>query len=281
MVVIMNTLDLPLLVLLFFLFFSYAVVTLQFIFPISALFIVSLLIYVKITKTIIISKDDLFWLSCTTVNFVGLIRTPNFSSAILFTGFLLIFVLLKIYLSMMTNWTSFFIRTSLVFSSVHVVSTITQYFIPGFIQALNQIILPSAAYSVNMYQLKVSKYAGITGQVGANSFYITIFLAVIFSSLMIKKRRFLLVLIFMLGFIALLLTTKRGLLLFNSIAILYLFFLVNLGRSKKNKKAIVISLILLVTISVFSAAIYLISNPSIATKILVDDDITSGRIGIY
>ena len=98
---------------------------------------------------------------------------------------------------------------------------------------------------------------------------------------MIKKRRFLLVLIFMLGFIALLLTTKRGLLLFNSIAILYLFFLVNLGRSKKNKKAIVISLILLVTISVFSAAIYLISNPSIATKILVDDDITSGRIGIY
>lgn len=267
--------------LLFFLFFSYALVSLQLIFPIIAIGIVFVFLIKNFNKSIVISRENQIWLICVMINFVGLIRTPKINDAVVFAGFILVFVLLKISLSNSDNWKGIFIKYALFFSSIHVVSTLMQFFNPSVLDSVNKLILPSAAYNINRYQLSIGKYAGITGQVGANAFFITISLAVSFCFLVENKKKYLTGLMFILGLCALVLTTKRGLLLFNITTIVAVFLIVRYAKLKKNNR---IALYLIITLMAGLLAIIgisLLGNLPLFNQMLADDNSASERLMIY
>lgn len=270
-----------LLILMLFLFFSYALVSLQFLFPIIAMGVVVVFVFKKANKSINLSSEDILWFLCVGINIIGLIKAPNITEALLFTGFILVFSLLKIVLSNFENWGEFFLKGSLMFSSIHVFSTLMQYFNPEIVQRVNQMILPSGAYNVNTYQVVLGRYAGITGQVGANAFYITIFIAIMFCYLIENKKSYYVYLLVALGFIALVLTAKRGLLLFNIITVISVILVSKFSKFKRDNKAVLISLISLLILSLTIVGFLLISNNPMTSQLLVDDDFTSGRVGIY
>lgn len=270
-----------LILLLFFLFFSYALVSMQFLFPIIAAGVIIIFFIKRFNKSIQISGEDKIWLLCLIVNVIGLIRTPNIKEAIVFLGFILVFILLKISLSNLENWKVTFLSGVLTFSAIHVFSTILQYFNPEIVRRINQLILPSAAYNINRYQVSVGRYAGITGQVGANAFYITIFLAVIFCFLIEYRKKYVTGPLFIMGCVALILTTKRGLLLFNITAFIAILLIVKIGKMKNNNKVVVFLLTTLMIGLIAIIGVSLLGNAPMLNQLLVDDDITSGRMGIY
>lgn len=269
-------------ILVFFLFFSYALVSLQLIFAIIAVGVVVIFFIKKFDESISISLEDQIWLLCIVITVIGLIRTPSINESGVFLGFILVFVLLKIGLSNLEDWKEVFIKGSLFFSSIHVFSTLIQYFNPQIVKRVTGFILPDAAYNVNSYQLSVGKYAGITSQVGANAFFITIFLAIIFCYLVEnKKKKFVAVILLIVGFIALLLTTKRGLLLFNITTLITIVLITKFRKFKKGNKIILFLLVMLIVGLLIVTGVSLISNSSLWSQLFIDDDITSGRMGIY
>lgn len=266
---------------LFYLFFSYALTSIQILFAITLgiVFIIFILKYPR--KIITIHIEDTIFILCTVVNMIGIVKTTNIVDSIIFTAIILCLTLLRFALSNLTSWKKLFIRYSFIFSLIHVIATIIQLLIPSIIMKFNTYILAAQSYRVNYSQLIRGKYAGITGQVGTNAFFITIFIAIIFCwciEVKEKRKKYIGIGLFFIGVIAILLTGKRGLLLFNISTIVLILII----KSIKNKKHVLNVFLLIVVGSVISVGgIYVIQNISTISKYIVDQDVTSGRIDIY
>lgn len=266
---------------LFYLFFSYALTSMQILFAIALGIVFFVFIFEYSRKRITIHNEDVLFFSCTILNIIGIIKTNNKIEAMLFTTIILSLTLLRFILVNVGGWRRLFIKYSLVFSSIHILSTIIQYLKPNIVMKLNTYILSFQSYRVNYSQLIRGKYAGITGQIGTNAFFITIFIAIIFCWFMESeesKEKYTGVLLFIVGIITILLTGKRGLLLFNATTIILIIFI----RNIKNKKYLFnIFLSIMIVALIIVGSIYLFQNINSVLSYTVDQDITSGRINIY
>ncbi|MDI3236269.1 O-antigen ligase family protein [Exiguobacterium antarcticum] len=175
-----------------------------------------------------------------------------------------------------------FMFANILFSSTHVLATYLQWIVPSVVNRFNYIVLERSVYFVNFSQQIRGKYAGITGQVGSNAFFITIFIAIVVSKLYVSKTlksKLVLLFFLILGFYALLLTEKRGLLLFNILTIFFMFGILIYKKLKLKKIKSLIIIFITILIFIF---IWLLSNNSYLLEYyLFDEDISTGRVGIY
>ncbi|MDN4739594.1 O-antigen ligase family protein [Clostridium perfringens] len=189
---------------------------------------------------------------------------------------------IKILYQNLSGWQNFLIKIFYIFSSIHVIATIIQKIFPNIITSVYSKILPYSILETNIMFLKIDNYSGITGQTGVNAFYISIFLAIVFSKFLFEKQKvYINVFFIVLGFYALILTGKRGLLISNIIC----FFIIILIMKKKKRKNL--SKIVLAIISFIIASIVIYNSNDMKVILLKfklleqSGDITNGRSIIW
>lgn len=175
----------------------------------------------------------------------------------------------------------------MIFSSIHVMFTLIYAVFPKFVMSINKIILSSADYQKNYYEMTNNHInCGITPVQSLNAVYISIFIGLVLSKIFTnsnkKKEHYILL---VLGIISLLLTTKRGVTLAVAIALIYTCYYYkykinnkkfNLIRIIKNI-FIIIFMILLIVILIdkyFPGALLIF-------KRFTQKDISTGRIENY
>ncbi|MGE6203828.1 O-antigen ligase family protein [Guptibacillus hwajinpoensis] len=134
-----------------------------------------------------------------------------------------------------------------VFSLIHVLATLFQFLKPNLMSNVNSIILSGQNLVSNQELLNLGSYAGITGQTGINSLYISIFIAVVFSKLLNKPqgKKIIILILLSVGFLALLLTVKRSQVIVNLISMMIVLF-VFINNDKK-KTAFFVSIPVLIS----------------------------------
>jgi len=127
-------------------------------------------------------------------------------------------------------------------------------------------------------------YAGVTEQIGRNAFYMTVGIAIIYPRLITqyKKKDILSGVILLLTIVALLLTGKRGHLVFNMLAIIFVT-LVYAKSIGKNTVRSLLYLIILFALLFLGITIIMPDASKVFMRFIVQSggDITSGRIRLY
>ena len=141
----------------------------------------------------------------------------------------------------------YFIKIILIFSGIHVFSTLIYFIDPGFIQKILPYILTKDGLTYNLSLYKYGCIAGIVSDHGINAIFISVFISIL-SVFILKKFNLKYLILFILGWCALLLTGKRGPLLANFIAFIILFILINKNDSKKVQRFILFCFLVLVSI---------------------------------
>lgn len=252
-------------------------------YPLTVFTILSLSIVTMLIKNYSVNlKMEYTFLSWVILFFliiVNIILNDKNISSLLYLALMIIFIFI-FYLMMndreLMEWTK---KIFYGFSGIHIICVLMQSIFPNYILMINKLILPLNSYLVNYSQSIRGMYAGVTGQVGAAAFYVTILIAFFSVKLLtgtsIKNRVFYILGLF-LSYYALLMTTKRALLLFNIIIIFMLIILRTL--IKKN---------LIENLAIFFVgSVLLISGVAIALNIIpigniFNEDISSGRISLY
>jgi len=180
-------------------------------------------------------NNNITWLICVIILMISLIFSYNSLETLKFSLMFFCILFIKMMYEGQENWQSFLIKCFLCASFIHVVLTLAQFMFPDVITSLNSLILAGNDYYTNVNLLNRGAFAGITGQTGINSFYISIFIAIVFCKLINSSNRKLIFMIALaIAMIALLLTVKRSQVIVNGVAMLIVFFVF----SKGNKESI-------------------------------------------
>lgn len=199
---------------------------------------------------------DFMFLLLGLVFLISSLKSTTYSQAIIFSIAFICIIISMIILKQEKNLNyRLLFNLILIFSSIHVFSTILYQLFPSSIQKILPYILSEKDLARNLYEFNYNSIiCGITPIQGLNALYISSYLMVVFSKLLNdKKNKFVNILLLIFGFIALFLTSKRGLLLANITSIILLFLYNRWKNNKINifdtfKSAIVILLIIFVGI---------------------------------
>ncbi|WP_169740183.1 O-antigen ligase family protein [Carnobacterium funditum] len=234
-------------------------------------------------EKITINKVDSIFLCASVYSLIGVIKTKELTESITFVSIFFIFTLLKIVFSNIINWKKLFLITALIFSGVHVFATWIQFLYPAITTIISKKILDSSSLRISQSLLARGKFPGITSQTGTNAFYITIFIAIIISLILIEKtfrKKIYLFILLILAYFPLLLTQKEGFLIINSLIIFVLFlgFII----LKNNNKIIFAVMIILAFLFTFIISLLLFNLGFLHGISNIDiDEISSGRPKIY
>ncbi|MDT2674684.1 O-antigen ligase family protein [Enterococcus dongliensis] len=261
----------------FYLFFSY-IDTKLIIFPLLGTFIVASLAILNNDLNIHLNSDLIIWycflLSC----FFTLLYSDKKKEAILFIFVFFIFMFLKEMFMNLPEIGNFIVVIFMFFSSIHVIATLAQFFIPNLVIIVNQSILPSDLLNINLFQLKSGRFAGITGQTGANAFFISIFIGTILVKIRESQhliKSILYIVAMTVAFFCLFLTDKRGMLVFTIISI-FLVIMINIYSESKKY---------FWSIAIISSLIALLLFLVLATLRVIDfsnfKDLSTGRSDLY
>ena len=148
----------------------------------------------------------------------------------------------------------------LIFSGIHVFSTIIYQLFPSYIQKILPLILSEKDLARNLYEFNYNGIiCGITPIQGLNAIYISSYLMVVFSRMLgDNNKKIINIILLIFGFIALLLTSKRGLLLANIISIVILFLYNRWKNNKINISDTFKSMILILML--FFIGIFIVNN---------------------
>jgi O-antigen ligase len=181
------------------------------------------------------------------------------------------------------------IRYLLYFSMVHCFFTLFQYFFPNVFKNYILILLPSDISDISLKFFSQNLYAGITNQIGRNSYYISIGIAIIYCYLIstsknfFKKNKALMEsVIFIMLLLSLLLTGKRGSLI-ASIASMFFMNIINAKVKGKNQFFVLMRTLIIVTVIIL-ILIYIIPSAVAPFKRFYDrigGDMSSGRFDLY
>ena len=108
--------------------------------------------------------------------------------------------------------------------------TLTQFITPSIIDKINSLFLNNNQLYNNRILYQSGYYAGITGQTSYNAFYISIYLAAVYTGFNKNNNRLRTCFLLGLGILALLLTGKRGLLVANIFALMIVSMYDTKGR---------------------------------------------------
>lgn len=169
-----------------------------------------------------------------------------------------------------------------VFSGMHTILTLIQFLESDVILTLNKLLLNDEDLQSNNNLLIIDSYAGITGQTAINAYFISIFIAGLFSKIMVsaKKNKFLIANIVMLSvsFFALIITNKRSFLIINIVCILFIWIIFTFKNRLKNNKKILIPIIILFIFLITKKFLPEDNNIIMKFKILSDSsDFSNGR----
>lgn len=190
----------------------------------------------KKNNILFLTKSTKFFLMFVVLSFFSITYTINFTATTYTLFLIFVCLLIKIFFENMNinkNFIDDFIKIILVFSGVHVFFTLIYFVSPNIVQKILPYILTTKGLEYNLSLFKYGCIAGIASDHGINAIFISIFISIL-SALVLKKFNFKYLSLFILGWIALLLTGKRGPLLANFISFIILFMTIN----KKNPRKI-------------------------------------------
>lgn len=193
-------------------------------------------------KKIYMDREAMCWAISSVFILISSVISPDSAAiqyGITFIAFIFFFINLRI---VKHGWKTSFIICVGLFSTIHVLATILQFFQPIIINEFNKSVLPLTSYEENKRLFtSFGAYAGITGQTGRNGWYISVALGFwIIQFLTSKKHKFLCLAMNILCVIALLLTHKRTFLVIPLIIILCILLLRGNINLKKALKIIII-----------------------------------------
>lgn len=242
-----------LIVLCFFIFFGYSTITFS---EKNICIILGMLTLafsmLKKSNVVFLTKSTKIFLMFVIFSFFSIIYTINLTATTYTLFLIIVCFLIKIFFENMTinrKIIDDFIKILLIFSGVHVFSTLIYFVNSSFIQKILPYILTSDGLAYNLSLFKYGCIAGITSDHGINAIFISIFISIL-SALILKKFNFKYLLLFALGWVALLLTGKRGPLLANFIAFVILFMTINKKNPKKIQHFILFCFLIFVSIMI-------------------------------
>lgn len=196
-------------------------------------------------------------------------------------------VILFLILSHSNNWIKIAINIILLFTIEHVICTWIFYFFPDFYATNIMPIFPQMFQADLLYQFKHGQMAGLTYHYSTNGMYLAVGIITIAGLILNKnterKKRIFLAVLFVFTFGALLLTGKRGHLIFAVFAILVMLIVKNKNEIKKSLLQIIFIVIVGCSIigicSIFIPELNNTMNRIIES--VQDGDITNGRTPLY
>lgn len=209
------------------------------------------LLYTITRKRIEINKSTFLWIIYFLIISINLLFSFNKNVSFTFWQMILSLIIIKIcYENFNIDWKKIFINTTYLFSFIHLFFTILQFMIPNLVMNINSYLLSPINYSMNLSLLKLGAYAGITAQTAINAFYISIFIIITFSNILLNNEKKIknLFLLF-LGLFGLLITAKRGFILFVIIIMFILYLVVTLKNRKQIIKYIFVFLSIVIIIN--------------------------------
>lgn len=260
-------------------FFGYIFTNLYFL---QMLLIIFALIGIS-TKGSILLKANYLWIIFLYLIFITMFFSDEIINSLKFIFMFFGVLITKIYMEDEVDWQNKFINLMLIGSSVHVLATLLQFVSPNIIENINILILSEPAMQINLQLLNVNSYAGITNQTGINSFYISIYIAVMVSMLVSKKaKKTILLFLIGIGILALLLTVKRSQIIINLISFLFVLVIFKNKDIKTNlfyvSLPIIIGLIGYFFISKIPGAGEFINK---FTTLSSESDLTNGRDALW
>lgn len=242
-----------LIVLCFFIFFGYSTITFS---EKNICIILGMLTLafsmLKKSNVVFLTKSTKIFLMFVIFSFFSIIYTINLTATTYTLFLIIVCFLIKIFFENMNinrKIIDDFIKILLIFSGVHVFFTLIYFVNSSFIQKILPYILTPDGLAYNLSLFKYGCIAGITSDHGINAIFISIFISIL-STLILKKFNFKYLLLFALGWVALLLTGKRGPLLANFIAFVILFMTINKKNPKKIQHFILFCFLIFVSIMI-------------------------------
>lgn len=182
------------------------------------------------------------------------------------------------------EWYKGIFKYMLVLSLFHGLITLIAFLFPNSFKAIILPFVPSAISDDIIFFMSNGYYSGITNQISINAFFITVGISILFCIILIKgvkysKRE---IILFVLLFVALLLTGKRGHLLANIISMIFIILIYSKVKgislfNKITKIVILLSIFFLVIVTLIPQA----SAPIQRFLEKQDGDISSGRYQLY
>ena len=242
-----------LIVLCFFIFFGYSSIT----FSEKTICIVLGLLtltysILKKNNTLFITKSTKIFFLFVALSFFSILYTINLTATTYTLFLIVVCFFIKIFFENMSinrELINDFMKIVLVFSGIHVFSTLIYFINPSFIQKILPYILNKKGMAYNLSLFKYGCIAGIASDHGINAIFISIFISIL-SVFVLKKFNFKYLLLFILGWVALLLTGKRGPLLANFISFVILFVTINKKNPRKIQHFILFCLLIFASITI-------------------------------
>ncbi|MEL7568242.1 MAG: O-antigen ligase family protein [Dehalobacterium sp.] len=257
-------------------------ISVPFIFSLVGLLLLNMLIK---RENIPLINGHLWLIISFSILFISALISVNMATSLQYVAYYILYGLVFILLSFNSNWFNICLKTQLVFSLIHAVVTIFSSIFPSVYYALVLPFYSNTNKSLIVYWMQNGNYPGIAGQIGTNSFFISLGIAIIIAYVLTeptKKRGVYIVLLTMLTY-ALFLTGKRGMLIGNMIAILVTWYLGPLSCNKTRIFKVIKALVTMLT------GLYLLSGVIPVLEQTMgrflnnwgDADFSSGRIELF
>lgn len=251
-----------------------------------ALVAITLLLYVYFQKKLIVNKVMIVWmfsmLIATFSIFYSVIMEESGKICILFFSF----IWMSTFFSYSDSDNYKMINFLCGCCGMHVVFSLWQYFNANTFYKFYSIFANGQNYADNVSFYRNGRICGITSQTGANGFYISIFIIIVFDKLLKCnkiKTKFLLFTIIIISYLMLICTGKRAYLLGLIFVLFAIWYIYNKGYNMRKK--FVKLCIAILAVSVF--AYVMIRTNAVNTVILKfvynasRGDITNGRIDLW
>lgn len=217
--------------------------------------------------------------------FISALLSVNMQMSLQYVAYYILYGLVFTLLSFKCNWYSVCIKTQLVFSLVHAVVTILSSI---YTSAYYSLILPLYSPTIRgqiVYWMQNNNYPGFAGQIGTNSFFISLGISITMAYLFSErtKKKGTLILTLVIFIYALFLTGKRGLLIGNMVAILVTWYFGPLSCKKTRIFKVFTALVTMLTSLYFLSGVIPVLEQTIGRFLnnWGDADFSSGRIDLF
>lgn len=182
-------------------------------------------------------KNDIMLLTLVVLMCISMIYSIDFTLSLRYVQiFIMLFIIKILIQNFEMDYLKIFINVILVLSFIHVLATHIYTIYPDFILKINSLFMTDEQYKYNISLMKYGANAGICFDHALNALYITIFIMIVFSRILVDKaKKKINYVFFILGIVALMYTGKRGLAVANLLAIVVstLFYLKRNGKIVK------------------------------------------------
>ena len=252
-----------------------------------AIYLIILLMLVTGTKPLglNLSTHSLLLIALVIVVIHGGIVSPVGSSGLVYALTMCFMLLLILRSNCNCEWAEYLPKTLLAATGVHVFFVLLYPVLPGAVQFVASWVLSYEDYQRNLMEwYRNGINCGITGIQSLAAFYVTVFMSVVFAMYFSKNcrtrmRTNLALFFYLLAFVAVLLTSKRGTMLANVCALVVTAVFLSKDIKKRLKYLAGLLLALLLTYAALS--VWFPDALDIFERFTKQQDTTTGRLDIY